>query len=152
MKVISINPNDATNSVTGFTLSIFFSGCSHKCNGCFSPQTWNYDAGDEYSLEDLKQIILESRHKNVSLIGGDPFFHLNRKEVVELIEWVKVATTKKIYVWTGYTKSEVQGWVDPEVIDYLIDGKFELALKDIRLTLRGSSNQKIYKQGKLVEL
>ncbi len=57
MRVISENKNDATNSITGFTYSIFFSGCSHRCEGCFSPQTWRYENGYEMSVLDLLEKI-----------------------------------------------------------------------------------------------
>lgn len=147
MKIISENKNDPVNSITGFTYSIFFSGCSHGCKGCFSTQTWNYDNGEETTLDSIIEKIKNSRHKNVSFIGGDPMFYKNRDGVVKLIKWIKENTTKKVYVWTGYEANEVSKWVDLELIDYLIDGKFELDKRDIRLTLRGSHNQKVYKNG-----
>jgi anaerobic ribonucleoside-triphosphate reductase activating protein len=147
MRIISINNNDATNSITGFTYSIFFSGCSHKCEGCFSPQTWRYENGSEITFEELVDKIKSSRHRNVSLIGGDPFFPQNRDEVIKLIHWIKNNTSKNVYVWTGYLAEEVSEWVDLKLIDYLIEGKFELDKRDIRLTLRGSSNQRIFKNG-----
>jgi anaerobic ribonucleoside-triphosphate reductase activating protein len=147
MRIISDNKNDAVNSISGFTYSIFFSGCSHKCEGCFSPQTWNYQNGTKITVEDLMQKIKSSRHKNVSLIGGDPFFESNRDEVVELIKLIKTTTSKKVYVWTGYLAEEVSCFIDLCLIDYLVDGKFELSKRDIRLTLRGSSNQKVWKNG-----
>ena len=147
MRVISENKNDAINSITGFTYSIFFSGCSHKCEGCFSPQTWGYENGLEITFNELVNKIKSSRHKNVSLIGGDPFFSQNRDEVVRLIHWIKNNTNKNVYIWTGYLAEEVCEWVDLKLIDYLIEGRFELDKRDIRLTLRGSSNQRVFKNG-----
>lgn len=147
MRIISENKNDSVNSITGFTYSIFFSGCSHKCEGCFSPQTWKYNNGVSVDLEELIFKIKHSRHKNVSLIGGDPFYIQNREYVINLIKWIKENTDKKVYVWTGYTADEVSNWVDIKLIDYLIDGRFDISKADIRLPLRGSSNQKIYKNG-----
>lgn len=147
MKVIGIYENDSTNSITGFTYSIFFSGCNHHCDGCFSPQTWNYDNGKEYSVEELFNNIKNSRHNNVSLIGGDPFYIKNRIQVIELIKLIKEKTNKKVYVWTGYLADEVSKWIDLNLIDYLIDGKFDINKRDIRLPLRGSKNQRIFKNG-----
>lgn len=152
MRVISIQKNDATNSITGFTYSIFFSGCSHRCEGCFSPTTWRYENGEAFTVDELMCEILKSRHKNVSLIGGDPFYESNRIQVIELIKRIKTQTNKKVYVWTGYTIDDVRTWIDPNLIDYLIDGKFEIANRDLRLTLRGSSNQNVYHKGVKVEL
>lgn len=147
MRIISICKNDAVNSITGFTYSIFFSGCNHHCDGCFSPQTWNYDNGKEYSVEELFNNIKNSRHNNVSLIGGDPFYIKNRIQVIELIKLIKEKTNKKVYVWTGYLADEVSKWIDLNLIDYLIDGKFDINKRDIRLPLRGSKNQRIFKNG-----
>ncbi|MGL5965283.1 MAG: 4Fe-4S cluster-binding domain-containing protein, partial [Fusobacteriaceae bacterium] len=142
MRVISENKNDAVNSVSGFTYSIFFSGCSHRCEGCFSPQTWGYENGEVITLDGMIDKVKSTRHKNISLIGGDPMFWQNREEVIELIKWIKTNTNKRVYVWTGYSADEVSKWIDLELIDYLIDGKFELSNRDIRLILRGSSNQR----------
>lgn len=147
MKVIGLYENDATNSITGFTYSIFFSGCDHHCDGCFSPQTWNYENGKEYSVEELFNNINNSRHKNVSLIGGDPFYVKNRNQVIELIKLIKLHTNKTLYVWTGYSAEEVSEWIDLSLIDYLIEGKFDIKQRDIRLPLRGSKNQRIFKNG-----
>lgn len=147
MRVVSICKNDATNSITGFTYSIFFSGCNHQCDGCFSPQTWSYENGKEYRVEELFNNIKNSRHKNVSLIGGDPFYVKNRNQVIELIKLIKLHTNKALYVWTGYSAEEVSEWIDLSLIDYLIEGKFDIKQKDIRLALRGSKNQRIFKNG-----
>lgn len=147
MRVISVCNNDAVNSITGFTYSIFFSGCDHHCDGCFSTQTWNYDSGKEYSIEELFEAIKNNRHNNVSLIGGDPFYIKNRNQVIELIKLIKLHTDKTLYVWTGYLAEEVSQWIDLSFIDYLIDGKFHIDKRDIRLPLRGSKNQRIFKNG-----
>lgn len=147
MRVVSICKNDATNSMTGFTYSIFFSGCDHHCDGCFSPQTWNYENGKEYSVEELFNNIKNSRHNNVSLIGGDPFYVKNRNQVIELIKLIKLHTNKTLYVWTGYSAEEVSEWIDLSLIDYLIEGKFDIKQRDIRLPLRGSKNQRIFNNG-----
>lgn len=147
MRLISIMKNDSVNSITGFSFTIYVSGCQHQCKGCFSPQTWDYTKGDEYSVGEVFEMIQNSRHKNVSIIGGDPFNIFYRNETVELIKMIKEKTNKKVYVWTGYTKDVVDSFIDTSIIDYLIDGKFEIDKRDIRLVLRGSSNQRIYNNG-----
>ena len=152
MKIISIVENDPVNSMTGFTLTIYFAGCNHYCKGCFSQHTWDYNNGQEYSLEDIKNLILNSKWKNVTFLGGDPLFDKNRNEVLELIRFIKAKTNKNIYLWTGYLKEEVEQWLDIKMIDYLIDGPFILEKKDLRLKLRGSSNQRIFNKGKQILL
>ena len=144
---MSIVENDPVNSMTGFTLTFYFAGCSHKCKGCFSKNTWNYNNGTDYNLETIERMILNSRWKNVTFLGGDPLYRKNREEIIELIHFIKEKTNKKIYLWTGYLKEDVEKWIDIKLIDYLIDGKFNIDKKDLRLKLRGSSNQRIFKNG-----
>ena len=151
MKLISIVENDPINSMTGFTLTFYFAGCDHYCKGCFSENTWNYDNGHDYTLEEIKFLIKNSRWKNVTFLGGDPLYHKNRKEVLELISFIKTETDKKIYLWTGYLKEEIESWIDVTLIDYLIDGPFEIDKKDLRLKLRGSKNQRVFKNGVQIE-
>ena len=152
MKIISIVNNDPVNSMTGYTMTLYFAGCSHKCPGCFSKNTWNYDTGKEYTMEETKKLILESRWKNVTFLGGDPLYHKNRDDVIELIHFIKEKTNKNIYLWTGYLKEEVENWLDITMIDYLIEGKFEIEKKDLRLKLRGSSNQRVFSKGILTNI
>ena len=150
MQINSIINNDAVNSITGFTLSIWFQHCPHRCSGCYNQSTWSKEGGTFYSLEDVKELINKSRHKNVSLLGGEPLSELNRDEVVELIEWIKSCTNKTLYVWSGYVKEEIDEWIDVELIDYLIDGKFEKDKLNLKLVMRSSENQRVFKNGKLI--
>lgn len=147
MKIISVVENDPINSMTGFTLTFYFAGCDHYCKGCFSQNTWDYESGQEYEMEDIKELILNSRWKNVTFLGGDPLYFKNREEVIELIHFIKEKTNKNIYLWTGYTIEEMKEWIDPSIIDYLIEGRFEIDKKDLRLKLRGSSNQRVFHKG-----
>lgn len=147
MRIISIVENDPINSMTGFTLTLYFAGCDHYCKGCFSQNTWDFEKGQEYTLEEIKALILSSRWKNVTFLGGDPFYYQNRGEVLELIKFIKTKTDKNIYLWTGYLKEELEKWIDLKMIDYLIEGPFILEKKDLRLKLRGSSNQRVFHKG-----
>lgn len=147
MNILSIHENDAVNSITGFTTTIYVAGCPHHCLGCFSPQTWDYNQGKDYSVCDLLDIILSSKNKNVTFLGGDPLNELVRDDIINLIKLIKGKTNKNIYLWTGYKKEEVEKWIDLSLIDYLIDGRFEIDKKDIRLNLRGSVNQRVFHCG-----
>lgn len=147
MNVISIVKNDPVNSMTGFSTTIYLAGCEHHCKSCFSPQTWNYNQGEKYTIEELYNLLIKTKHKNVTFLGGDPFYPKNRNEVIDLIIKLKNTTNKIIYVWTGYSKEEIEKWINLELIDYLIEGKFILSQKDIRLNLRGSKNQRVFHKG-----
>ena len=83
-------------------------------------------------------------------MGGEPLSELNRSEVIELIKWIKSGTSKTLYVWSGYIKEEIENWIDVNLIDYLIDGKFEKDSLNLKLIMRSSENQRIFKNGKLV--
>ena len=74
----------------------------------------------------------------------------NREEVIELIMWIKKETNKTVYVWTGYLKEEVDKWIDTSIIDYLIDGKFIKEELNLKLKLRSTNNQRIFKNGKII--
>ena len=147
MRIASIKENDAQNSITGFTLSIWTQSCPHRCVGCYNESTWNEVGGYDCSLEELKAKILSSRHKNVSILGGEPFSPLNRIEIIELIKWIKEKTTKTLYVWTGYQKEYIDNLIDTSTIDYLIDGKFIKDELNLSLKLRSSNNQRVFKNG-----
>ena len=150
MKIAQIKYNDPQNSITGFTLSIWYQYCPHICDGCYNKSTWSKDGGKYYTIEDVKEMILNSKHKNVSLLGGEPFSELNRKEVIELVKWLKLNTNKTLYVWSGYVKEEIENWIDVNLIDYLIDGKFEKNKLNLKLVMRSSENQRIFKNGELI--
>lgn len=150
MKIASITDNDSVNSITGFTLSIFCQGCSHGCEGCQNRQTWNVNGGNEYSYLEIYELIKMSKCKNVSFSGGDIFHPIHRQEYINMIYSLKQNTNKFIYVWTGYKKEQVEKWIDLSLIDILIDGKFELDKRDLKLLLRGSSNQRLFFRGKEV--
>lgn len=147
MNILSIVQNDAVNSITGFTTSIYIAGCEHHCKGCFSPQTWDNNQGKSYTVEELIELISLSKNKNVSLIGGDPFNPIERLSTIKLIKKIKLETNKILYVWSGYSKEQIEQWIDLSLIDYLIEGKFMLEQLDIRLNLRGSKNQRIFNKG-----
>lgn len=147
MRIASIVDNDGINSLTGFTLSIYTQSCPHRCYQCFSSQTWSESGGKDVSLDNIKVLIQSSKCHNVSWLGGDPYAPLNRQEVIECIKWIKQNTKKIIYVWTGYSKEEVEQWLDISMIDFLITDKFEVENKNLKILLRGSTNQRIFCNG-----
>lgn len=150
MRLASINQSDSINSITGHSFSIFVQGCSMNCFGCQNPQTHSYQGGFLLSLYDIQSSILESKSNSVSFLGGCPFNQVEREKTIYLIKWIKQNTNKFIYVWTGYLKEEVEQWIDLELIDVLIDGRFELDKRDLNLLLRGSNNQRLFYKGKQV--
>lgn len=138
----------------GARVSLFVSGCSHGCKGCFNEETWDYRFGHEFNDKVLDELLIaldKSYISGLSLLGGDPLMKKNIDEVIKICSKVKSKfPDKNIWCWTGYTLEEVQSnhaSTILEYIDVLIDGKFVEELKDLNLPFRGSSNQRILKKG-----
>ena len=134
----------------GVRVALFVSGCRHHCKGCFNGETWSFTDGEEFTEEKLNYIIENIDKHNVkrdlSILGGEPLCDENVEGVLQVCKIFKEKyPEKKIYIWTGYTWenfNELQREV-LKYIDVLVDGKFEEDKKNISLTLRGSTNQRI---------
>lgn len=144
---------DLTNGA-GVRTSIWFAGCSHKCDGCFSPSSWNWYNGIDVSLNEVKNIISNDIERyaidGISILGGDPLYLKNIVGLKQLILWFKLTYPQKtIWLWTGYTLEEIKEndklRFILDHIDVLIDGRFEKDKKNLNLCFRGSSNQRIIK-------
>ena len=149
MRFSKIKDNDIANGI-GITMSIWTQGCPHHCGGCFNKETWTFNEGNEFTNDDLNYIIsnIDSFNvkRNLSILGGEPLCPENVEGVINLCrEFKKVYPDKLIYLWTGYTIEEFNKLQKQvlEYVDFIIDGKFEEAKKNLNLKLRGSSNQRI---------
>ena len=149
MRFVKIKNNDIVNGI-GITLSVWTQGCPHHCKGCFNKETWTFNEGNEFTNDDLNYIIsnIDSFNvkRNLSILGGEPLCPQNVEGVINLCrEFKKVYPDKLIYLWTGYTIEEFNKLQKQvlEYVDFIIDGKFEEAKKNLNLHLRGSSNQRI---------
>ena len=150
MRFSKIKDNDIANGI-GITMSIWTQGCPHRCKGCFNKETWTFNEGNEFTNDDLNYIIsnIDSFNvkRNLSILGGEPLCPENVEGVINLCrEFKKVYPDKLIYLWTGYTIEEFNKLQKQvlEYVDFIIDGKFEEAKKNLNLHLRGSSNQRIF--------
>ena len=149
MRINRIKDNDIANGF-GITMSLWTQGCPHHCKGCFNGETWSFTDGEEFTEEKLNYIIENIDKHNVkrdlSILGGEPLCDENVEGVLQVCKIFKEKyPEKKIYIWTGYTWenfNELQREVLKD-IDVLVDGKFEEDKKNISLTLRGSTNQRI---------
>ena len=146
--------NDTINCLNGITVSLFMSGCPHHCKGCFNSETWNSKNGEQIEINELIKIIKEKIgaygvDRSFSVLGGEPLVDYNIKNTSVIISEIrKEFPNIKIYLWSGYTLSEIKEMKESKNIlkniNYLIDGRFEEDKKDTNLVLRGSSNQKVY--------
>lgn len=152
MKVAKILRMDVING-DGFRTSMFVSGCSRNCLGCFNRQAQDPNFGYDFTDEVKEKLFREIENPHcagLSLLGGDPLSVLsdNRKTVIALCkEFKEKFPGKNIFLWTGYTIDEILKSDEmKEVVKYvdvIIDGPFVESLKDINLKWRGSSNQNI---------
>ena len=149
----------------GVRVSLFVSGCTHHCKGCFNSETWDFDFGKPFTEETEQEIIkaLSPNYINgLSILGGEPFEKVNQCVLLPFIKKVKnLYPNKSIWCYTGYTfdKDLIEGGCayceyTHEMlgyIDILVDGEFVEDLKDISLSFRGSSNQRIINVKKSLE-
>ena len=153
MKYATIKDNDIANG-PGVGVSVFLQGCERHCEGCFNPETWDFEGGQEFTQDTLKHIInaltANGIKRHLSILGGEPL-HPNNLFLTQLI----ISTVKqelpetKIYIWTGYTIEELRKSSSKALqyilstADVLIDGPYIEAERDITLPMRGSRNQRI---------
>lgn len=141
----------------GVRVSLFVSGCTHHCKGCFNEETWDFNFGKPFTEETEAEIIkaLSPDYiQGLSLLGGEPFEKKNQRVLLPFLKKVKDAYPhKNIWCYTGYlydqellqeSRARCECTDEMlELIDVLVDGEFVEALKDISLAFRGSSNQRI---------
>ncbi len=143
---------------TGVRVTLFVSGCTNCCEGCFNPDTWDFCHGQEFTKETEQQIfeLLDHDYVNgLTLLGGEPFEPSNQRDLIGFVrEYKKRFPNKNLWAFTGFyydTELLVDGShprceVTDELLSYidvLVDGRFILAQKDITLVYRGSRNQRI---------
>lgn len=147
---------DIANGV-GVRVTLFVSGCTNRCKGCFQRQTWDFDYGKPFTREtedELLKMLEPSYIHGLTLLGGEPFEPSNQQALLPFLERVKAAfPNKTIWAFSGCTYEEL---LDPEsshhsplterifdLVDVLVDGRFVEELKDITLVFRGSRNQRV---------
>lgn len=156
MNYATIKNLDIANG-PGLRVSLFVSGCTHHCKGCFNPESWDFHYGKLFTEETEKEILklLANEHiRGLSLLGGEPFEPENQKVLLSLLKKVKEQfPDKDIWCYTGYNfeldllTGNLGPWeITEEMLSYinvLVDGEFVLNLKNPNLRFRGSSNQRV---------
>lgn len=153
MHYADIKKVDVANG-PGVRVSLFVSGCTHHCEECFNPETWDFDYGalfGETEIEKILTLLSPDHIRGLSLLGGEPFEPENQPAVLELVHRVrKELPQKTVWCYSGYLfEALAAGKVGDhsrellEGLDVLVDGPFVLAKKDLGLRFRGSSNQRI---------
>lgn len=155
----------------GVRVTLFVSGCTHHCKGCFNAETWDFHYGKPFTKDtegELFAALSPAYIRGLTLLGGEPFEPSNQTALLPFLKRLrKELPEKDIWCYTGYTldtdlrpggsayceaTDEMLG-----LLDVLVDGEFIEAKKDIRLVFKGSSNQRIIdlkksrEQGRIIE-
>lgn len=166
MNYATIKWTDIANG-EGVRISLFVSGCTHRCKNCFNEIAWDFNYGQEFDNAVQDKILQElgsSFISGLSLLGGEPLEPQNQQALYPFLQEVKRRyPDKKIWCYTGFVLDETDGTLTNKskntpqtkglirLIDVLVDGPFVEELKDIRLKFRGSSNQRIIDVKKTLE-
>ena len=156
MNYATIKPYDVANG-PGVRVSLFVSGCTHHCKGCFNAETWDFNYGEPYTQEVEDRIVkaLEPSYiKGFSLLGGDPFEPANQAELYRTLERIKKTYPEKtVWCYSGYDfekdilAGKLGAWEITRrmlaCIDIFVDGEFKEPLKNPNLRFKGSANQRI---------
>lgn len=156
MNYATIKNCDIANG-PGVRVSLFVSGCTHRCPGCFNAVAWDFDYGELFTQQTINSILkmLEPAHiKGLTLLGGEPFEPENQPAILELLRQVKNKYPEKsIWAFSGYLFDQdiLAGKLGPwevtreylSYLDVLVDAPFVQEKKDLSLRFRGSSNQRL---------
>ena len=158
MHYATIKWTDIANG-EGVRISLFVSGCTHRCKNCFNEIAWDFFYGepfDEAVIEKILKELGEGYIAGLSLLGGEPLEPQNQEALYPFIKEVKKRyPDKTIWCYTGFIFDENTGELQEKhkntpytkelisLFDVLVDGPFVEDLKDIRLKFRGSANQRL---------
>ena len=143
----------------GVRISLFVSGCTHRCKNCFNEVAWDFSYGVAFDSAIQERILKELNSDYIaglSLLGGEPFEPQNQEALLPFVKRVKeLYPNKTIWCYTGSVLDEKKDVLTDKskntpytqelisLIDVLVDGPYVEELKDIRLKFRGSSNQRV---------
>ena len=153
MNYATIKNCDIANG-PGVRVSLFVSGCTHRCPGCFNEVAWDFQYGQPFTEETVESILAMLRPsyiRGLTLLGGEPFEPRNQEAVVTLLRRIKAELPEKsIWAFSGYLfeKDMLSGRIGDlseylSYLDVLVDGPFIQEQKNLNLRFRGSENQRI---------
>ena len=138
--------------------TLFVSGCTHNCKGCFNKDYQDFNYGKEWTSITETLFLCYAKDpkvKGINILGGEPLQQTMDNSLADLLAKIKENTNKPIWLWTGYKLEDVINNTKImnilQYVDVLIDGKFEEDKKDLNLMYRGSANQRIINLTKTFE-
>lgn len=134
----------------GVRASLYVSGCTHGCKGCFNEEAWNFNYGQKWTKEvedDLIEHLKKPEIKGLNVLGGEPL--QQDESLLNLLKRIYLEVKKPIWLWTGFDIIDIiQNGTELQrqmiyLCDVVVDGKFIESKKDLNLKYRGSSNQRV---------
>ena len=131
----------------GVGVTLFVSGCTFKCPGCYNEAAWDFNHGNRFTIETLEEIIEALDHDYIdhfSILGGEALHYNNYREVLEIVKVIKNRFPEKvIWLWTGFKFTRMVQNIVGKYLDVVIDGRYRQELPTTKL-YRGSDNQKMW--------
>ena len=131
----------------GVRVSIFMQGCSFHCKNCFNPETWDFEAGEEFTEDTIKEVLelCNKPHiRGLSILGGEPFHPANIEGTTKLAKAFKEKyPNKDLWSWSGFHFEDLKEKEVFQFIDVLVDGQYVDELHNPTLKWRGSANQRV---------
>lgn len=146
MNYHNITKDDMLNG-DGLRVVLWVSGCTHHCEGCQNPITWDLAGGlpfDEAAEDELFEALQQPHYAGITFSGGDPLHPFNRSEVFRLMKKCKdLCPEKTVWVYTGFLWEDVKDEDAMQYVDVLADGRFVKELNDNNIPWVGSTNQRV---------
>ena len=151
MNYANIKPCDIANG-PGVRVSLFVSGCTHRCKDCFNQEAWDFNYGkpfDQSVMDQILECLKPNYIKGITYLGGEPMDPRNQAGLLDLSRQIKARyPDKSIWCFTGYVWEKIPRIpaVTEELIrfcDVIVDGPFVAAQKNLTLRFRGSENQRL---------
>lgn len=155
MNYADIKQYDVANG-PGVRISLFVSGCTHRCPNCFNEVAWDFNYGKPFTEETMDTILEYLKPDYIwglTILGGEPMEHSNQKGLLPLLRKVKEQyPNKSIWCFSGYLFDQdivgrmMNEWEETKellsYIDVLVDGEFIESQKDLTKRFKGSANQR----------
>ena len=146
MNYAGIKKIDVANG-PGVRVSLFVSGCRNHCEGCFNPETWDFNYGQPFTKKTEKEIIKALRPswiQGLSILGGEPMEPENQRALLPFLKRLRIfLPDKDVWLYTGYRFESVSGSPLLPYVNVVVDGPFLIDQKEAGLAFRGSRNQRI---------
>lgn len=126
----------------GKRIGIWFQGCSIRCVGCVSVDTWAQDPKKDIQISEVYKLLdcWLADADGFTISGGEPFDQVPALEAV--LEYMREKCDYDILVYSGYSLAEIKQKAEHllQKIDVLITEPYNQSISQTK-PLLGSDNQ-----------